>query len=185
MARLSPCLIRVFICITLGIAAIGSSLYAQTEPTQTDQAQASPPPASKTITIRMLDSKTGHLILTNEFLVQINHQEEMHANWVQVNQDGAGVMTVPPNATVIDIHAKYDDAMSIYINCDTQLDKGSSDHAPALDRWYAISDILTSGVVAPNGCGSMKVVTKLTATAKPGEFVFFVRKANWRERAVE
>jgi hypothetical protein len=39
-----------------------------------------------------------------------------------------------------------------------------------------VPDILKSGVVAPNDC------SKRTAQAKPGEFVVFVRRINWREQ---
>jgi hypothetical protein len=35
--------------------------------------------------------------------------------------------------------------------------------------------------VAPDGCGTAKQAAKVKATAKPGEFVFFVRKKNWHE----
>ena len=98
--------------LLLCAAALCGSLSAQTE---------------KTITIRMLDSRTGHLIATSDFLVRINHEETVHPNWVRQNEDGTG-------------------------------------------------NILTSGVAAPNGC------SKQTALAKPGEFVFFVRKQNLREQ---
>jgi hypothetical protein len=54
-----------------------------------------------------------------------------------------------------------------------------------VDRWYKISDILTLGVVAPNGCGGKKVADKLQVIAKPGEFVFFVRKLNAREQFLD
>lgn len=133
----------------------------------------------------MLDSRSGRLISTSEFLVQMNHQQEPHADWVVKNQDGAGEMTAPPGATVISVHAKYEDGMSLFVNCDVEKDKGSPDRAAGLDRWYSVSEILTSGVVAPNGCGKPKDQDRVKAVAKPGEFVFFVRKKNWREAAVD
>ena len=143
--------------LLLCAAALCGSLSAQTE---------------KTITIRMLDSRTGHLIATSDFLVRINHEETVHPNWVRQNEDGTGKLTVPQNATVLSAQAKYSIGFDIYVNCDSTKDKEIQ-----VARWYAVSDILTSGVVAPNGC------SKQTALAKPGEFVFFVRKQNWREQA--
>lgn len=140
---------------------------------------------AKTITIRMLDSKTGNLIPTSDFLVQIDHRQEVHANWVRQNQIGAGELTVPGDAGVILIHAKYDAGISLYVNCDAAQDRGSAERDEALHHWYAISEILATGVVAPDGCGTAKQAFKVKATAKPGEFVFFVRKKNWREEAAD
>ena len=102
----------MLLLIPVGTVATGGSLHAQTAPAQTAAAPNAPAPTGKTIAIRMLDSKTGHLIATSEYLVQINHQETIHANWVREVETGAGEMTVPPDATVVNIHAKYDDSMS-------------------------------------------------------------------------
>ncbi len=124
----------------------------------------------RTITIRILDARTARPIVTSNFLVQINHMETIHADWVQSAESGPGKLTLPANATVISIHATYDSAMRTYVNCDSVGKKeGPGEH------WYAVSAILASGVVAPNGC------SRMTETAKPGEFIFFVRKENWRE----
>jgi hypothetical protein len=139
----------------------------------------------KTIVIRMLDSKTGNLIATSDFLVQVDHQAEQHANWVRENQDGAGEMTVPGDATLILIHAKYDAGINLYVNCDAEQDRGSADRDEKLHHWYTISEILATGVVAPNGCGSAKQAMRFKVTARPGEFVFFVRKRNWKEEATD
>jgi hypothetical protein len=139
----------------------------------------------KTITIRMLDSKTGILIASSDFLVRINHEQTVHGNWVLKNEDGSGKLTLPNVATALSIRATYDSTTMIYVNCDADKDLGSSDHAPALDRWYKVSDIVELGVVAPNGCGGKKVSDKLQVIAKPGEFVFFVRKLNAKEQFQE
>jgi len=130
-----------------------------------------PAPTEKTITIRLLDSRTGHLIATAHFLIRINHEQTEHGNWVRENDDGTGNLTVPQNASVLSAQAKYALGTELYVNCDSAKDKDFP-----VARWYAVSDILTSGVAAPNGC------SKRTALAKPGEFVFFVRKQNWREQ---
>jgi hypothetical protein len=130
----------------------------------------------------MLDSKSGNLIATSQFLVRIDHQETVHGNWVVKNEDGTGKLTVPASADVLSIHATYEDTTQVYVNCDANKDVGTSAHAAGLDHWYKISGILTSGVVAPNACVGKKVPDKLQVVAQPGEFVFFVRKLNVKEQ---
>lgn len=130
--------------------------------------------STKIITVKMLDAKTGALIATSDFLIRVDHTQELHGNWVQLNDDGSGKVTLPGDAALVAFEAKYNEDTVIYVNCDSVRDKP----AP-LPHWYAISTILTSGVAAPNGC------SKHTAVAKPGEFVFFVRKQNWQEQLKE
>jgi hypothetical protein len=139
-------------------------------------------PAQQTITLRMLDSKTGHLIATTDYLVRVNHQQDAHVNWVVQNENGSGKLTLPAEATVISVHAEYDSTMSTYMNCDADKNKGSADSAAGTDLWYSVADILAKGVIAPNGCVGKKVPEKLQVLAKPGEFVFFVRKMNAIEK---
>jgi hypothetical protein len=125
-----------------------------------------------TITIRILDSKTARPVAVTNFLVRINHQPANHADWVRQNEDRTATLTVPADANVVSIQATYDSAMQIFVNCDSML----QDKQNPQSQWYSVSTILTSGVVAPNGCSKMK------ETVQPGEFIFFVRKANFRER---
>jgi hypothetical protein len=139
----------------------------------------------KTVTLRMLDGKTGLLISTSNFLVSINHQQDIHGDWVQKNEDGTGKLTLPANADEISIHATYENAMLIYANCDVDKDRASADHAAAPDRWYSVATILEKGFVAPNACIGKKIPDKLQVLAKPGEFVFFVRPLNSMERMRE
>jgi hypothetical protein len=40
----------------------------------------------KTITLRMMDGKTGRLIATSDFLARIDHQQTVHANWVTMKR---------------------------------------------------------------------------------------------------
>ena len=143
--------------------------------------------AGKTVTLRMLEGRTGRIIATSDFLVQINHEKEQHANWVTLNEDGTGKLALPPEATEISIHGMYDSSMSIFVNCDSQKGKGVLEEQGLMetpvspDHWYSLTDILAAGIVAPNGCLKKKDADKLKIEAKPGEFVFFVRKKNWRE----
>jgi len=157
---------RVFLVLACLAACCGTS-GAQTE---------------KTVTIRMLDNKTGLLISSSNYLVRVNHLEAVHGDWVHQNDDGSGKLTLPADADVFSIHATYDSATIVYANCDADKDHGSADHAPSPDRWYAVTAVLASGIVAPNDCVGKKVPEKLQVIAKPGEFVFFVRQLNARER---
>ncbi|MGD0632017.1 MAG: hypothetical protein ABR987_22015 [Terracidiphilus sp.] len=136
----------------------------------------------KTITVRMLDNRTGLLIASSNYLVRINHRQEDHGDWIVKNEDGSGNLNLPADAEVVSIHATYESAMLIYANCDAVKDRGSAEHAPSQDRWYPVAAILASGVVAPNNCIGKKVPDKLQVIAKPGEFVFFVRPLSPREK---
>jgi hypothetical protein len=149
------------------MAALSGLLCAQTQ---------------KTITLRMMDGKTGRLIATSNFLVRIDHQETDHANWATMNEDGTGKLIVPGNASLLSIHASYDGSTSLYVNCDANKDTKGRNPGPILDRWYSVSEILANGIVAPNDCVGKKVPEKLQLFAKPGEFVFFVRRMSSMEQ---
>jgi hypothetical protein len=155
MAPRSSILLLLFLCMA---ALIGSA--------QAQQAQTGKP-----INVRFLDSRTGSLITPTGFLIRVDHQLTEHADWVQPNEDGSGKLILQQDAALLTAHATYDKTMLIYVNCDS-----TKDRPAPVDHWYAISDILRSGIVAPNEC------SKRTAQAKPGEFVVFVRRVNWREQ---
>jgi hypothetical protein len=144
-----------------------------------------PAQANKTITVRMVDGKTGLLIATSSFLVRVNHQETVHGDWIRQNDDGTGKLTVPADAEELSIHATYEAAMLTYVNCDADKDHRSSEHAAAIDRWYSVEKILSSGVVTPNNCAGKKIPERLQVVANPGEFVFFVRPMNSMEKMRE
>jgi hypothetical protein len=140
----------------------------------------------KTITVRMLDGKTGKLITASNFLVRVDHEPTVHADWVVQNEDGTGKLTLPRSASLLSIQATYQSSMAIYVNCDSASEKENP-----VGRWYSIAEILSLGVTAPNGCvkpaedAKLKPLAIPTPAAKPGEFVFFVRKQNWREQMQE
>ncbi|MGA2887355.1 MAG: hypothetical protein ABSE51_04835 [Terracidiphilus sp.] len=154
-------MVRILTLLSL-MAALCGALSAQT----------------KTITIRMLDGRTGKLIATSGFLVRIDHQQTVHANWTTQNEDGTNKLTLPESASAFSIQGTYESSTELYVNCDSLTIKG----AEPIDRWYTIPEILTSGVVAPNGCGKLKETAKLRPAPKPGEFIFFVRKTSWKEQ---
>ncbi len=134
----------------------------------------------RTLTIRMLDCKTGQPITTSEFQVwfgeslasaQIGRSPD---SWVRPDKDGVGQMIFPPSAFVFTVHAQYGPAMWGYVNCDRLKYRG-----PFREHWYSISEALTTGIAAPNFCSRKKI------TVKPDEFVFFVRPMTFWEKMHE
>jgi len=157
----------LFLCVV----ALTASLYAQTE---------------RTITVRMLDGRTGKLIAASNYQVRIDHNQTVHVNWVTQNEDGSSKLTLPLKASLLSIQGTYDSAEQIYLSCDTTGDKNKQG-----DHWYDVATILSTGVAAPNSCIKFHEAAKLSMdakqrmVAKPGEFVFFVRKRNMFEQAQE
>jgi hypothetical protein len=143
------------------VAVFASGLYAQSQ---------------KTITVRMLDSKTGARIPSATFVVRIDHEEAQHADWMSINEDHSANLLLPAAAKQFLIRAAYDDSTEYYVNCDT------ADQKNATDLWYDVAVILKTGMVAPNGCVSSKAAAKIKTSAAPGEFVFYVRRQNLREQ---
>ena len=130
-----------------------------------------PAQAAKSITIRILDGRTGKALVSSNINVRVNHRKTEHPEWVEVNEDGTGKTTLPADATEIMVHATYDNTMEVYVNCD-----GVKDKDKTIEHWYSVSAILASGVTSPNGCSTKKAV------AKPGELIFYVRTKSWLDR---
>ncbi len=152
--------------LLFAMAALCGSLLAQSE---------------KTISIRILDSKTGQPVEASGFQVRVDHEQAIHVNWVEQNEDGTNKLAVPAGASLLSIRGTYDDSTQVYVNCDAIDGK-----AKPVDRWYEVSEILISGVVAPNHCGKASDAAKVKPpVAKPGEFVFLVRRMTtveqWRQ----
>ena len=136
---------------------------------------------SKNIIVRILDSKTGRPLVATGFMVRIDHQSVVHGDWVKQNEDGSAVLTVPDFASSVSIKASYENSMEVYINCDAEKQRD----VPG-DLWYAVSDIISKGIVAPNGCGKPKDVAKMAVpVAEPGKIVLFVRQKSWREQSMD
>ncbi len=132
--------------------------------------------AAKRITLRMLDGRTGRIIQPTGILVRANHNAADHGDWTKQNEDGTSELKVPQDASVILIHATYENSTEYYINCD-----GPKQTEPRQALVSRIRDTHHRTCAAPNGCLKPKAAEKLKVTAKPGEFVLFVRKLNWRE----
>jgi hypothetical protein len=138
------------------VAALSACLHAQT---------------GKTISILLLDGKTGLPVKASNFLVRIDHHETIHPEWVRINDDGTVIVTLPADAKEFSVKATYNLAMDTFINCDA-----AKENDRERNIWYPVSIILKAGVVAPDECGKTDFI------AKPGEFIFFVRKRDWRDR---
>ncbi len=145
-----------FIIIAGFVAAFSVALSAQ---------------AANTISVRLLDGKTGLPVKASNFLVRIDHHDTDHPDWVTVNDDGTIAITVPADAKDISIKATYGMGMDTYINCDA-----AKENDKERNIWYSIATILNTGIVAPDECALTKY------KPKPGEFTFFVRKRSWHDQ---
>lgn len=135
---------------------------------------------SKTITILMLDGKTGKPLTPNNYIVRFDHSDTIHNESLQISGDGIGKVLVPAGTTFFSVQATYHDSLEIYINCDAGMEKNTSTL-----HWYSVTDIVNSGVAAPDECYKGKYTDDFGLTPKPGEFVFFVREISWRDRNAE
>jgi len=129
-----------------------------------------PAQAVPAISVQILDGKTGKPVEPSNILVHVDHHEAIHQDWVKIGDDGTIAVTPPPTASVLALQGTYYASMMIYINCDAAADADTDKL-----HWYAIADILSKGVVAPNKCFKGKYEQKTAVTPKPGEFIFYVR----------
>lgn len=126
--------------------------------------------STNTISLRVLDGKTGMPVQAANFLVLVDYRDTIHNEWVKINDDGSVFVTLPADVREFSVKATYEMGMATYINCDAAKESDKERNI-----WYPVPLILRNGVVAPNECG------KTDYEAKPGEFVFFVRKRAWRD----
>ncbi len=155
-------------CLALGFclaAAFPLTLRAQT---------------GNTMTVLMVDGRTGKAIAPSNFVVRVDHLDAIHNEWLQLGDDGTGKVTVPAGASFLSIQGTYNNSMDIYVNCDAGMEKDTSTL-----HWYSIVDILASGVSAPNECYKGKFAEAAHVAPKPGQFVFYVRKNNWHESQMD
>ena len=71
-----------------------------------------------TISIRLLDGKTGLPISASNILPKVDHHNTEHNEWVHMNDDGTVIVTVPADAMKLSVKATYNMSMDTYINCD-------------------------------------------------------------------
>ncbi len=129
-----------------------------------------------TITIRILDGKTGEPINPSNLLIRVDRKDEPNNEGLKLNGADPATAVLPPSATLLSVQGAYNASMDVYINCDADAGKDNT-----VLKWYSIADILKTGVVAPDLCYKGKYQHKFNIAAKPGEFVFFVRTHSWRD----
>jgi hypothetical protein len=145
-------------------AGLGGLLYAQ---------------ASKTITVIMLDGKTGKAIIPSNFVIRVDHRDAIHNEWLRLNDDGAGFVSVPAETTFVSVQGTYNGSTDIYINCDAGMEKDTTTL-----HWYSVPDILSTGVNAPNECYKGKYADATHLDPKAGIFVFYVREIGWHDARI-
>jgi len=156
----------------------------QTDPD--DAAPAAPAPVKQpapvvaaqpgpTVTIRILDGKTGQPINPSNLMIRVDHKDQLFNEALTLNGADPATAVLPLSAKVLSVEGSYDSSTEIYVNCDADTGKDGGTL-----KWYSIADIMKTGVVTPNLCFKGKFQNSFKVTAKPGEFVFFVRGRNWR-----
>jgi hypothetical protein len=136
--------------------------------------------AGKTISIKVLDGRTGEAVSPSNVHVRFNHEPDVRGDWVDQKDDGTIEVRLPADAKAISVRATYDGSTEYFVNCDVAKQKNTTQ-----DSWYPVTDILTSGIAIPNDCAKPKDVDKVKIEAKPGELVLFVRKRNWKEQVTD
>jgi hypothetical protein len=154
-------MLRRLICAILLAGALASA------PAQTGKA---------TITLRILDGKTGQKVTPDNIQVRLKAHDKISNAWVKTDDDGNAQVAILEGTTAISFKATYDDSTSYYVNCDVARQKDTT-----VESWFPIADILSGGIKMPNDCVKGKDADKVNVDVKPGEFVLFVRKRNWRE----
>jgi len=134
--------------------------------------------SEKTITIRVMDSKTGLPVTKDDLHFYLWAVKEDPGAFsyspdtvLSGNQTGTGTggVAIPDGLNYIRTWVSFGPTSWGLVSCD--IPKGKPHAIPI----YSVSKILNSGVVAPNLC------SRKTATAKPGEFVLFVRQMTFWE----
>jgi|SRR5580658_5965693 hypothetical protein len=149
-------------CVSLLVIALAASILP---------AQAAP-----TISVKILDGKTGMPVTPSNILLHVDRHDAIHQEWVKINDDGTIAVTPSAAASLVAMQGTYYASTMIYINCDAALDADTDTL-----HWYSIADIMAKGVVAPNKCFKGIYERTTAVTPKPGEFIFFVRLRTVRD----
>lgn len=137
--------------------------------------------SGKTITLRVVDGKTGEKVTPDNIQVRFKSNGKMtDKSWLKQEEDGTTEVKIPDGATSISLKATYDNSTSFYVNCDVAKQKDKTG-----ETWYPVADILSAGIKIPDDCVKEKDADKITVDVKPGEFVLFVRKKNWIENGTQ
>jgi hypothetical protein len=180
----------IFVACVLLLPCLATAQNVPT-PAQTDPDDAQPAPApvqsapvaaqtGPTITIRILDSKTGDPINPSNLLIRVDHRDEPFNEGLKLNGSDPATAVLPPSATTLSVQGAYSSSMEVYINCDTDIGKDTGTL-----KWYSIADIVKTGIVTQNLCYKGKYQHRLNISPVPGEFLFFVRTHNWHEKITD
>lgn len=159
-----PSLVRACLAVAVA-AALGLPLVAQ---------------QPRTLTIIMVDGKTGKPIIPSNLIVRFDYLNEVHNTSTAIDDEGVARVLIPDNAKFISVQGTFNNSMDIYVNCDAAMEKDITTR-----HWYPVADIQSTGVVMPNECYKGKYAEATHLNPKPGIFVFYVRKNNWHEFAPE
>src|ERR1039457_6355184 len=89
--EIRPTMIRAFLALALAAGLLGL-LHAQ---------------SGQTISILMLDGKTGKPLVPDNYIVRFNHLDAIHNEALQLNEDGWGRVGVPATPPVISAKGNF------------------------------------------------------------------------------
>jgi hypothetical protein len=137
-----------------------------------------------TIHVRVLDGRTGHYLSGKNLAFVDYHTDDNGGHHDDLN----GRMTVKTSVDGDSYVASPDDHGVLVFNgmgingawtpCTRQRFYDSNTRTYGNEHLYPVSMIVASGLVAKNNC------SKISAAAKPGELVIFIRPATWWEKFV-
>lgn len=130
----------------------------------------------RTITLIMVDGKTGKTMTPDNFVIRFNHLDAIRNETLTLNDDGTGKLRLPADAKLISVQGAYHNNIDLYINCDAGMEKDTS-----ILHWYPIADVLSNGLSTPNECYKGKYAKTAAIPPVPGEFIFYVREPNWHD----
>ncbi len=117
--------------------------------------------SAEPITIRVVDGRNGHPITDEKLQLWFNSQSG-NALSISTNKQGVAKVDAPAGAALLLF-------TNLYVDC--RYSKQTGPERPT----YPVSDIVRSGVLGANTCGTVKL------SPRPGELIFFVRPEHWWE----
>jgi hypothetical protein len=137
-----------------------------------------------TIHVRVVDGRTGHSLSGMNLAFVDYHSDQKGAQQDDLNgrksvttsADGDSYISNPNSDGVLVFNGMGRNGF--WTPCSKQKFYDSNTRTYGNDYLYSVSTILSSGVVAKNNC------SKVSAAAKSGELVIFIRPTTWWERFV-
>ena len=123
------------------------------------------PSPARTITIRLLDSRSGKPLVSNDVEIVIERHTR-HIVYAKTSADGIAIAQIPSETSELSVYAQQN-GWYLY-RCDFAKGK----ELP----FYDLNQILNHGIAANNGC------SRRMAPAKPGEITLFLRTQTFWEK---